>query len=608
MATSYLGGVSERGGSVPGLAGGENWRSVHEETELFLGARGLCSRLFAWDSLALLIRGYARPETGHLPDLELIAEDIRRHYLEEGSLPTEGLEGSFTLALLDAQAGRVLLYRNLIGAGFTYYRSEGRRFLFGSNLADLVDEAGGEPRPNRDALPAFFLYRWVPGRETLFDGFYRLLPGEQVVWEDGVLVRSQRQTLGELATSGQVSGDPLEGLEEIMGRVLADHAAWRPGAGNLLSGGIDSSYVQAAWNRVAATAEEAPRSFSVSVDHPRTWADTDYAVTASQALGTYHRLIPADDPYAGYLLDVLALTGEPPNHVQTAYFGHLARSMAEQGVTTGLCGEGADSLFGLGLANQIHNALVARCLAPASFLRQGVAALSGALGWHRLAATFRLAGRVNDLTHLDHPVNQVAAFTDWAAVRACFGSVAVIDAAASRRCLLDRFAIPDDPMDRLHAAGYLGEATDSASLWTTLFNRAGADLLCPFLDSRVLRFALGLPRHFRYRFRRPKDLLKRALARHVPAELVRRPKLGFGQPIFEWLAPGGKLRPLVEQIGPHDFVAPEALKEALARPNWFLYSLLCYDLWHKLFIERSLARPTRTVSVPEKDEAVPVVR
>jgi asparagine synthetase B (glutamine-hydrolysing) len=109
----------------------------------------------------------------------------------------------------------------------------------------------------------------------------------------------------------------------------------------------------------------------------------------------------------------------------------------------------------------------------------------------------------------------------------------------------------------------------------------------------MLRFALNLPPAVRYPFRRPKELLKRALERVAPREVARRRKLGFGQPIFEWLAPGGQLRPLVERIGVYDFVRPETLAQAKAAPNWFLYSLLCYDLWHKMFIERSLPRPER---------------
>ena len=190
-------------------------------------------------------------------------------------------------------------------------------------------------------------------------------------------------------------------------------------------------------------------------------------------------------------------------------------------------------------------------------------------------------------------MNRIAAFADWAAVETCFGTRAVAEAAGERRSLLDLYAVPDCPQERLHAAGFLGEAMDSASLWTTLFNRAGADLLCPFLDSRIVRLALNLAPEVRFRFRRPKDSLKRALARLAPLELATRSKLGFGQPIFEWLAPGGSLRPLVDQIAAHAFVDADVLTRVRQRPTWFLYSLLVYDLWHKLFIERSLPRPSR---------------
>ncbi len=118
-----------------------------------------------------------------------MAEEIRCHYLEHGELAVDWLDGSFTLALLDGQARRVLLYRNLVGSGFTYYRAAADGLLFGSNLAELIDVSPVSPRPNRDALPAFFLYRCVPGRETLFDGFFRLLPGEQVCWDARGLTR-----------------------------------------------------------------------------------------------------------------------------------------------------------------------------------------------------------------------------------------------------------------------------------------------------------------------------------------------------------------------------------------------------------------------------------
>jgi asparagine synthase (glutamine-hydrolysing) len=613
MATGFLGGMLNRPAAEPrraagAPAGGHDW--VAAGAELFLRSWGDGVRAFTWDGLLLLVRGYVRPaRPSGRPDAERVAEELRCHYLEHGALAVDGLEGSFSLALLDAPAGRVVLYRNLVGAGFTYYHAGPGGLLFGSNLADLVDAAGAAPRPNRDALPGFFLYRWAPGRDTLFEGFHRLLPGEQLTWDARGVARVQRHTLGGLRTE-VIRGDAMERLDATMAEVLRDCAAHRPGAANLLSGGVDSSYLQAVWNRAAA-GEEPPPSASVSVDHPRTWQDTDYAVTAAEALGTRHALVPADGPYAGYLLDTLAATAEPPNHVQTAYFGHLARALVAQGLTAGVCGEGADSLFGLGMATDLHHAALLRATVPVRLLRQGGARLAALLGRESLAGALRLADRVRDYADPDHPVNRVASFTDGPCVRSCFGVRAVAEAAARRRALAERFAVADDPQDRLHAAGFLGEAMDSASLWATLFHRAGAELLCPFLDSRVVRLAMSLAPEVRYRFRRPKDLLKRALAREVPAELATRGKLGFGQPVFEWLAPGGQLRPLAERIGRHDFLDRGALARALERPNWFLYSLLCYDLWHKLFIERSLPRPapppSAATQVPALTPAVAAV-
>jgi asparagine synthase (glutamine-hydrolysing) len=596
MEISYLGSMHRRG-SPPQPLSRESWSYNDAAQGASLRVRGAACRLFTWDGLAILFRGYARPagSTGDL-DPGRIVEGLRCCYLERGELAVDGLEGGFTVALLDAAGGRAILYRNLIGAGFTYYRGQSNRLWFGSNLVDLVDAMGDAPRANEAALPTFFLYRCVPGRETLFDGVHRLLPGEQVEWDADGLRRRQRHTFASLIGASIDDKNALECLEETMGRVVGDCAAHQPQTANLLSGGVDSSYLQAVWNRRVCRPNEPPPSYSLSVDHPRSWPDADYAVTASQALGTRHRLIAADDPYADYLIETIAATGEPPNHVQSAYFGRLAQAMTAAGVAAGLCGEGADSLFGLGLAGRLHHAARLRCWLPSAALRSALGRTAQALGWREVGEGCQLANRLHDYTDLQHPVNRIASFADWEATAACFGADAVAAAAAARRALLDQYAVPVAPQDRLHAAGFLGEAMDSASLWTTLFHRAGGDLLCPFLDSRIVGLALNLSPEVRYRFRRPKDLLKQALRRYMPAALVDRDKLGFGQPIFEWLGMDGQLRPLVESIADHEWLTPRVRARVFQTPNWFLYSLLCYDVWRKLFIERSLPRPQRDES------------
>lgn len=578
----YLGGVLGRSAGY----GMPAWAFSPARRPLLLQTRGDFLERHATEDVTVLLRG-AAAAPGWARSGQL-AREVHRHYLDRRDLPIERLEGSFTVMVLDSRSGRVLLYRNLAGAGNTYYTETDGGLLFASNLPLLLDALPSAPRPNRDALPAFFLFRYVPGRETLFKGIYRLAPGELVSFDDAGLARSQRQTFAPWHEAPRIGRDAVDRVEQVMGEILADYARLRPGTANLLSGGVDSSYLQTVWNRVRGGGAR-PRSFAVSVDHPVTRADAEYATTAAAALGTQHTFVRADGPYLTYLLDTLAATGEPPNHVQAAYFGTLARAMAADGVTTGLCGEGADSLFGIE-NGALHEARLLRRLVPFRPARWLGRILAGRLGAERLRRGLDLADRLNAFADFDHPVNRVATFAHWPSVEACFGTDGVAAALAYRRGLLAQCEVPLDPLYQMHLCGYLGEAADSASLWTTVFNRAGGDLLCPFLDSRLLRLATAIdPRH-RFRFRRPKDLLRRALARHVPPTLAYRRKLGFGQPIFEWLSPGGQLRPLLNGLARYDFVRKDVLDGALARPNWFLYSLLCYDLWHRMFIDRTVPR------------------
>ena len=104
------------------------------------------------------------------------------------------------------------------------------------------------------------------------------------------------------------------------------------------------------------------------------------------------------------------------------------------------------------------------------------------------------------------------------------------------------------PLERTHYAGVLGSSINIAALVTTLFADAGVRTFTPFYDSRMLRLVANLKPRQRFRFRRPKSLLKKSLTRHGFQELAHRSKKSFGQPIFEWLSPGGKLEALVDQI------------------------------------------------------------
>ena len=161
---------------------------------------------------------------------------------------------------------------------------------------------------------------------------------------------------------------------------------------------------------------------------------------------------------------------------------------------------------------------------------------------------------------------------------------------------LELHRVPDTPLERVHYAGVLGSSVNISALVTTLFARCGVRVFSPFYDSRVVRLAVNLSPRQRFRFRKPKALLKESLARQGYAGLAWRSKKSFGQPIFEWLGQGGQLASAVERIDRYPFVPPDTLEGAKVRPTWFLYSLLCYDLWNKLFVKPPIPRPSSVCS------------
>ena len=68
----------------------------------------------------------------------------------------------------------------------------------------------------------------------------------------------------------------------------------------------------------------------------------------------------------------------------------------------------------------------------------------------------------------------------------------------------------------------------------------------PLLDHRVVEFAWRIPRSTLVRNGLSKWPLRQVLYRHVPRELIERPKTGFSIPLAEWLR--GPLREWAENL------------------------------------------------------------
>ena len=476
------------------------------------------------------------------------------------------LNGMFAFALWDRQERRLTLARDRLGEKPLYYGWNRGRFLFGSELKALTAHPGWQGELDRDALAAYLRLSVVPAPYSIYRGIRKLGPGTfatlgpgqtepaiQTYWSARAAVERG------LAAPFQGSEDEaLEGLE----RLLMDAVGLRMHAdvplGAFLSGGIDSTTVvalmQAQSTRPVQTftigfeeagfneAEDARRiAGHLGTEH------TELYVTAQDGLATIPRLAHLwDEPFAD------------ASQIPTLLVSEMARRV----VTVCLSGDGGDELFGgysrylwtrdtwrhigwvpLGLRRALAGAVTRispgawdRMLAPFSRLLPGPLAIAHP-GERLHKAIDILTGDSPEALYL----RMLSHWKDPAAV--------VIDGREPLTVLTDpgrRARTPSitESMMFMDSVLYLPDdilvKVDRASMGVSLEARV------PLLDHRVYEFAWTLPLAWKVRGRSGKRPLRRLLERHVPRDLLERPKMGFGVPLVHWLR--GPLRDWAEAL------------------------------------------------------------
>src|SRR5262249_29840749 len=138
-------------------------------------------------------------------------------------------------------ASRVL-QRDPLGERSQFYRVLNGRMLSSSRIHDLI--VPGD-RLNLAAIATYLTYAYLPHRETMVQGIYKVLPGEQVALLDGELHRSFHWQL-PAETLCEDSEDELRThLRTSLERAVTRRLPAGEPVGVTLSGGIDSSLVTA---------------------------------------------------------------------------------------------------------------------------------------------------------------------------------------------------------------------------------------------------------------------------------------------------------------------------------------------------------------------------
>ena len=97
-------------------------------------------------------------------DSEVALQMLRRFGPE---LSLQAFNGMYAGAFFDPAKRRVVLFRDRFGIKPLYYRELDGDLWFASEIKPLL-QAGGVAEVRKEAFPALFTYRYVPGEETHF--------------------------------------------------------------------------------------------------------------------------------------------------------------------------------------------------------------------------------------------------------------------------------------------------------------------------------------------------------------------------------------------------------------------------------------------------------
>lgn len=520
--------------------------------------------------------------------------------------------GMFAMAVWDRRQRTLTLVRDRVGEKPLYYGWQKGVFLFGSELKALRAHPAFSAGVDRNALALLMRHNYIPAPHSIYQGLYKLLPGCWLsVAAPGELPQPQRywdaRRVVEAGLATPFRGTPQEAVDALeveLKRAIGQQMVADVPLGAFLSGGVDSSTV------VALMQAQSPRpvkTFTIGFDEAG-YNEAAHAKAVARHLGTDHTELYVTPQQALEVIPRLPEIYCEPFADSSQIPTHLVSQLARQHVTVSLSGDAGDELFGgygrYFLANGLHRKLSRLPPSLRVALSKMIAGVS-VEGWNRWLAPIKpllplglshAGANVGDklhkgaallgasttaelyrslVTHWPDPSDLVMGATEPGTVLTDPTSQPETDTFVHQMMALDLLSyLPDDILAKV----------DRAAMAVSLETRV------PLLDHGVVEFAWQLPLHYKLRDGVGKWPLRQVLYRHVPRELIERPKMGFGVPIDSWLR--GPLRDWAEslldesRLRQEGFFNPVPIRQKWAehlsgKRNWqyHLWDVLMFQAW-----------------------------
>jgi asparagine synthase (glutamine-hydrolysing) len=526
---------------------------------------------------------------GHAFRTKSDTEAIVHAYEQWGLSGLARLNGMYGLAIWDSERRLLMVARDPFGIKPVYHWDNGRTLLFGSEIRAILCSPEVRREVDLQALEEFVELTYVPAPRTAFMDIRKLLPGHALVYGEagGTVERFHRMVPSPRTTS--TDAELVDELREAIASAVRRQMVADVPVGAMLSGGIDSATVAALMTECGDGPID---TFTVGFGGGFPEDELEVAREAARRLGSrHHDIVISADEYADFLPRSIWHLEEPVATTSTLAFFRVS-ALAREHVKVVLTGQGADEAFGgypryLGERyGHLYRAV------PGLLRRRAVVPLVERLPRNeqlkRAARSLGADDPAERMRRVYHVVDQRlkrALLREWAGnsggegLRTWQADVAGLDG-------LDAMLYVDA---RTSLADNLLLYGDKMSMAVSLEARV------PFLDLDLMELAESIPARLKIRRLTQKRILKKAIDRWVPSDVIARKKVGFSTPVDSWLR--GALRPQVaerllsEGSASRTYFRPETVRRMLDEHasgrhdhKRVLFAILTFEIWHEQFI------------------------
>lgn len=456
------------------------------------------------------------------------SEVVINLYLEFGLNFINKLNGMFAIAIHDSRDKALHLIRDRMAKKPLWISQLNDGTLFFASEVRALMLARPDRTLRTEMVAEVMQYGYINAPHSAFNEITQVPPGSVLTWQDGK-TSTKKYWEPDFDTKVQISyEEALEVTKKLIEEAVSRRLISERPLGSFLSGGYDSTVVTA---YMAKLMREKVQTYSIGFRSPQ-FNEAHHAKQVANYLGTnHHEEILSPDP---------ALVVEKISHVLDQPFAdssivptYLLASFARENLIVALGGDGGDEIFG-GYDRYLAAPVMQKLNPLLGIARSGLK-IAGQQYFGNARKINRVGSQLSPKESLAARYSSILSLAQPADLSTLLNSSFQTNAAEIIK--LNQFEDGKissfDRMIRSDLYSYLpGDLLVKVDI-ATMAN--SLELRSPLLDVNVIEWGVSLPRKYKIKGFETKHILKDVARSLVPANLIDRPKMGFGIPRAEWL-------------------------------------------------------------------------